>query len=106
MINTLPKSPSLDPPPTATNQSSKRRPPNFKLAAQLICLVLPIKERHQRRRIGQRVRRQHRHGSAVPLFVWVLITGDDGEHESLGRTGGGSANVCVISNSDAGVAAA
>jgi hypothetical protein len=41
----------------------------------------------------------------VPL-VWVLIAGDDGERESLGRTGTGAANVCVISNSDAGVAAA
>jgi hypothetical protein len=35
-----------------------------------------------------------------------LIAGDDGERESLGRTGGGGPNVCVISNSDAGVAEA
>ena len=41
----------------------------------------------------------------MPLFdCWVLIAGDEGERESLGRTGGGGAKDCVISNSDAGVA--
>ena len=34
-----------------------------------------------------------------------MIAGDDGERESLGRTAAGPANDCVISNSDAGVAA-
>lgn len=42
----------------------------------------------------------------MPLFVCVLIAGDDGERESFGRAGAGTAKVCVISNSDAGVAAA
>jgi hypothetical protein len=45
-------------------------------------------------------------GVAAPPFVWVLIAGVDGERDILGRTGtAGTANDCVISKSDAGVAA-
>ena len=42
----------------------------------------------------------------MPPFDWVLIAGDEGERESLGRVGGGGAKDCVISNNDAGVVAA
>ena len=110
MINTLPKSPSPNPPPTATSQRSNVGHPTSNWQHNSSAWCSPSRSDTSAGGYANGCDDRTGAGAAVPPFVWVFIAGEDGERESLGRTAcrrgstAGAANACAISNRDAGIA--
>ena len=105
MINTFPKSPSPDPPPTATSQRSNVGHPTSNWQHNSSAWCSPSRSGARAGGYAKGCDTRTGAGAAAPPFDWVFTRGKDGERESLGRTTvAGAAKACVISNSDAGAA--
>ena len=107
MINTLPKSPSPEPSPTATSQRSSVGRPTSNRQHSSSVWCSPSSSGTSEGGYANGCDTRTGVEGAAP-FACVFTTGEEGERESLGRTtcrrgSVGPASACAISKRDAGV---